>query len=84
MDESLKRKHFEEKANKRVKKIIDGINILPFFANREFYDYSALEVLELFSKIESALNEARDKYIYELKREEGYISVDEDEFEEEE
>lgn len=84
MDDSLKRKHFEEKAYKRVNKIIDGINILPFFANREFYDYSALEVLELFSKIESALNKARDKYIYELQREEKYISKDEEEYEDEE
>lgn len=84
MDDSLKRKNFEEKAYKRVNKIIDSINILPFFANREFYDYSALEVLELFSNIESALNKARDKYIYELQREEGYISEDEEEYEDEE
>lgn len=79
MDDSLKRKNFEEKAYARVNTIIGKINNLKYFANRENYEYSALEVLELFSNIESALNEAKDKYIYELQREEEYVSGDEDE-----
>lgn len=79
MNQSAKRRNFEEKAHKRVNKIIDSINIMPFFANREYYDYSALEVMTLFSSIEKALNEARDKYIYELQKEEGTYQEDDDE-----
>lgn len=80
MNQSAKRRNFEEKAYKRVNKIIDSINIMPFFANREFYDYSALEVMTLFSKMENALHVAREKYIYELQKEEGnYLDEEDDE-----
>ena len=79
MDKSTNRKRFEEKAYKRVKKITDSFEVLSCFANREFYDYSAVEIMTLFSKIESSLNKARDKYIYELQRAEGtYVDEEED------
>ena len=73
----MKRRHI-----KRVGKIIHSINILPCFANREFYDYSALEIMSLFSEMEKALSEAREKYINELQQEEGkyILKVDEDDY----
>lgn len=82
MDKKTKRENFEKKAYKRVGKIIHSINILPCFANREFYNYSALEIMSLFSEMEKALSEAREKYINELQKEEGeyILMVDEDDY----
>ena len=80
MDKIIKRQRFEEKAYKRVKKITDSFDVLSCFSNRELYDYSALEVMELFSKIEESLNKARERYIYELQKEEGrYVEEDDEE-----
>ena len=84
MDKDVKRKNFEKKAYSKVDKIKKHINLLRNFANREWYEYSALEVLTLFSEIEATLNETRNQFIFELQREEGACYIDEEEFDDEE
>lgn len=85
MDKDAKRKNFEKKAYLKVDKIKKHINLLRNFSNREWYDYSALEVMTLFSEIEATLNETRNQFIYELQREEGVCYIDdEEEFDDEE
>lgn len=86
MDKETKQQRFKEKTEKRVGKILSSFEILSCFSNRQLYEYSALEVMAMFSKIETAMNEARKSYIYELQREEGtyYIDEEDEEFDEDE
>lgn len=81
MEKSEKQNKFKQKAYPMAEKAIRKINRLQNYANRYSYDYSALEVMAMFSKIEAALKETREKYIYELQREEGvYYIEEEDDF----
>lgn len=81
MDKQAKRQNFEKKAYNKKDKIINQIKGLQNFAYRDWYEYSALEVMTFFSEIESALNETRNKFIYELQREEGLYFEEDDEAE---
>jgi len=82
MDKEAKRQNFEKKAYAKVEKIKNQIKGLQNFSHREWYDYSALEVMTFFADIEATLNETRNKFIYELQREEGvYYIEEEDDFE---
>lgn len=83
MDKEAKRQNFERKAYAKVDKIKNQIKGLQNFAHREWYDYSALEVMTFFSEIEATLNETRNKFIYELQREEGVYFKEEESDDEE-
>lgn len=84
MEQQEKHIRFQQKAHSKVETIVKKIRVLQNYADRTYYDYSALEVMKILSEIESALNETRKKYIYELQSIEADFDEDEDDFDEDE
>lgn len=70
--EETKEAKFKRLAEPRVNKIISGIASLGKLSNRSSYAYTDEQVTSMFAAIQTALDEAKEKYNPQKKKSSGF------------
>ena len=68
MAKTEKRQRFEKVAGNRVQKILDTLQLLCNCSNRNNYEYSEVDVEQMFSEISKAVKESKIIFSNELNK----------------